>query len=399
MKIFFISQRVPFPPDRGDKITTFNEVRHLARTNEVHVFCLADGTTDLENVDGLRAITPNVTAVRLGRIRARLRALFALLFTGRSFTEAFFNERELHRAVQERYRELQPDVVLVYSSGVAQYADRLKDVPRVMQFADLDSLKWQQYALSASRPMKWIYDAEAKRLLEYERHIATTFDLSLMSTEAEKADFEQLIPGARVSCVANGVDLEYFRSNGAEKKPGNLVFTGVMDYLPNVDGVLWFAEEILPLIQEKVPSATFTICGSKPLPRVESLASQKGVTVTGRVPDVRPYLDAAEIAVVPLRMARGIQNKLLEAMSMGLPCVSTSRAWHGVDATEGEGVVVMDDPAKFAGAVVALLQDDERRRESGLQARHAVERDYSWGPQLARLEAVLADVTRTDPRP
>jgi sugar transferase (PEP-CTERM/EpsH1 system associated) len=398
MKIFFVAQRVPFPPDRGDKIATFNEVRHLAQSHEVHVFCLADGDADLENVEGLREIATGVTAVRLSRMRARARALFAL-GTGRAFTEGYFNERELHRAIQQRYRELQPDVVLVYSSGMAQYADRLKNVPRVMQFGDLDSLKWQQYALSASYPMKWVYDTEAKRLLAYERHIAKSFDLSLMCTEAEKTDFEKLIPGARVSCVANGVDLDYFRSNGVEKKPGSLVFTGVMDYLPNVDGVVWFAEEILPRVREQVPSATFTICGSRPSSRIESLGSQAGVIVTGRVPDVRPYLDAAEVAVVPLRMARGIQNKLLEAMSMGLPCVTTSRAWRGVDTTEGQGVVVVDDPAKFAGAVVALLQNDERRRESGRQARHAVERDYSWGPQLARLEAVLADVTRTDPRP
>ena len=389
MRIFFVCQRVPYPPDRGDKITTYNEIRHLARRHEVHVFCLADGRDDLANVAGLSDCTAAVTAVPVGYGQSRARALLAL-FGASALSVAMLREQALHAAIRRAADAHPPDLVFVYSSNVAQYAESLANHPRIMQFADLDSIKWRDYAQRAAWPARWLYALEARRLLAYERRIAGEFSHSLICTESEAADFRALIPDAPVSVVRNGVDLDYFRSGGAAKRRGAMVFTGVMDYRPNVDAVCWFCDTMLPLIRAERPDATFTICGSRPARDVQRLALLPGVTVTGRVPDVRPYLDAAEVFVAPLRLARGIQNKLLEAMAMGLPVVTSPVAWRGTEIPSGEGIVAAEQPQDVAAAVLRLLQDDSYRHDMARRARSVVEGRYAWPAQLAAFDAVIA---------
>jgi len=392
VKIFFICQRVPFPPDRGDKITTYNEMKHLSASHEVHVFCLADGEKDLENVAGALGFARAVTAVPVTHWGTRLRALLAL-FTGKPLTVAMLRQAKLHSAVAQTFAEVKPDLIFVYSSNTAQYAAPFAGVPRIMQFADLDSLKWRRYAERAKAPMRWIYALEARRLLAYEKKIARSFSHSLLCTDAEVRDFEAVVPGAPVSTVGNGVDLDYFRSGGVAKVPGAIVFTGLMDYLPNVDAVVWFCDAILPRVQARIPSATFVICGNRPSAEVQRLAARPGVTVTGWVADVRPYLDAAEVFVAPLRIARGIQNKVIEALAMGLPVVSSTAAMNGTVIREGEGIVASDDAGVFAQHVVRLLSDDDLRADLARRARLAVERDYTWAAQMVLLDRVIAEVT------
>lgn len=388
MRIFFVAQRVPFPPNRGDKISTYNEIRHLAARHEVHVYCLADGVDDLENVRGLDGIAASVTAVPVRPWRARLRALAALPGE-RPLSVAAFDEPALHAAIRSGVTRHRPEAIIVYSSNVAQYAEPFASVSRVMQFADLDSLKWEQYATRSVPPMRWVYRSEHRRLLEYERRIARGFDHSLVCTGIEQRDFEALIPGAVVSTVGNGVDLDYFRTAGIEKRTASLVFTGVMDYLPNVDAARWFSDEILPRVRRRVPEANFTICGNRPVPSIRKLASRPGIEVTGFVPDIREYLDRSELFVAPLRMARGIQNKLLEAMSMGLPVVTCSAAARGTVIRPGDGMFVADEAEQFAAHVVRLLEDNELRRAMSQRARLNVEEHYRWDVQMARLDGII----------
>jgi sugar transferase (PEP-CTERM/EpsH1 system associated) len=389
LRIFYICRRVPFPPDRGDKIAAFNEIRHLAAQHEMHVFCLGDGVQDLANISGLQAYAMSVTAAPVDEFTIKLRAL-AALFTGQPLSVAALNEMKLHDAIQKKFAELRPDLIIVYSCNMAQFAVHFPDVPRVTHFGDLDSLKWRQYAERSSIPLNWIYTVEAQRLLGYERHIAKISSHALVHTEIEKDDFGRLIPGIPVTVVGNGVDLDYFRSAGGEKKPGSMVFTGVMDYRPNIDAVVWFCDEILPLVQTEIPGANFTICGSRPAQAVRRLAKRRGVTVTGWVPDARPYLDRAEIFVAPLRMGRGVQNKLLEALAMGLPCVASMAAWSGTVVADGDGMLATDEPMEFARHVAGLLQDRTRRAEMSRKARAAAEANYRWEVQLARLDEVIA---------
>ena len=391
MRIFYVCRRVPFPPDRGDKIAASNQIRHLAARHEVHVFCLGDGVQDLANISGLQAYAKSVTAAPVDEFTIKQRALKALL-TGRPLSVAALNETKLREAIQKKFAGLRPDLIIVYSCNMAQFAEHFPDVPRIMHFGDLDSLKWPQYAERSSMPLNWIYAIEAQRLFGYERHIAQVFSYALVHTEIEKHDFERLIPGVPVTVVGNGVDLDYFRSAGEAKKPASMVFTGVMDYRPNIDAVVWFCNEILPIVQTEIPAANFTICGSRPAPAVRRLAKRRGVMVTGWVADARPYLDRAEIFVAPLRMARGVQNKLLEALAMGLPCVASTAAWSGTMIADGEGIRATDEPMEFARHVVDLLRDGGRRAEMARRARAAAEANYHWGVQLSHLDQVIATV-------
>jgi sugar transferase (PEP-CTERM/EpsH1 system associated) len=398
MRILFLAQRVPYPPNRGDKIPTFHYVRHLARQHAVTVACLADGPADLANVAGLEPMVRSVIAVPRSRTGSRLRALRALAGR-RPLTVAYFDEPALHAKVKARVEAGGFDAAVVFSSGMAQYVEPFPDLPRVIQFADLDSLKWEQYAASTRPPRRWVYRTEAARLLEYERHLARTFAQSLVCADRELEDFRRLIPGAPVRSVPNGVDLDYFRPAGQPRDPHNLVFTGVMNYWPNVDGVTWFCREVLPRVRDRVPDTTFTICGSAPTRQVRALAKFPGVTVTGAVPDVRPYLHRAGVGVIPVRIARGVQNKLLEAMAAGLPTVATTAAWAGLSAEAGRDLLVADAPTAFAASVVRLLRDPGVRDGMGRSARAAVAANYRWDRALARLDEVLARVTGGDAPP
>ena len=241
--------------------------------------------------------------------------------------------------------------------------------------------------------MKWIYEIEQRRLLAYERSVARRFSYALVCTAIEKRDFELLIPGVPVGVVGNGVDLDYFRPAGSSKRPASIIFTGVMDYFPNVDAVLWFCDEILPVVQKQVPEANLTICGSRPATAVRRLSKRRGVTVTGRIPDIRPYVDQAEVFVAPLRMGRGIQNKLLEALAMGLPSVASTAAWSGTLVPKEEGVLVTDNPREFAEDVVRLLRDGDYRSAMARRARVAAETNCRWEEQMTHLDQVIETVT------
>jgi sugar transferase (PEP-CTERM/EpsH1 system associated) len=398
MRIFFVCQRVPFPPDRGDKIVTFHEIRHLAQHHEVHVFCLADGEADLGNVPDLRRYAASVTAVPVGKARSRLRALAALV-RGRPLSVAAYDEDRLHREITRQYDALQPDLVIVFSGNVAQYAQPFEAVPRIMQFHDLDSLKWAQYAEYAGFASRWLYRIEARRLLAYERATAHSFSQALVCTEVERRDFERLFPDVLVSLVGNGVDLDYFRSSGKPKRPGSIVFTGVMDYFPNVDAVRWFCETVLPAVQREIPYAQLTICGNRPSATVRRLAKRPGVRVTGWVPDTRPYLDAAEIFVAPLRVARGVQNKVLEALAMGLPCIASTATWRGIAIPAAAGMLVADAAEDFAVLVVRVLRDAAFRADMARQARATAETHFRWADQLAALDRAVAAATSSPARP
>jgi polysaccharide biosynthesis protein PslH len=396
MRIFYVCRRVPFPPDRGDKIATFNQIRHLSTRHEVHVFCLGDGPQDLAHIPGLQQHVKSVTAAAVDPLTIRLRALKALL-VGKPLSVAALNERRLHDAIQQKFAELHPDLIIVYSCNVAQFAEHFPQVPRIMEFGDLDSLKWRQYAARSKIPLRWIYAIEEKRLLAYERQIAHRFSRALVHTEMERRDFERLIPGIAAGLVGNGVDLDYFRPKSEAKRAASIVFSGVMDYRPNVDATEWFCNEILPIVRAEIPEVNFTICGNRPTTAVRSLARRQGVTVTGWVPDIRPFLARAEIFVAPLRMARGVQNKILEALAMGLPCVASIPAWSGTIIPAGEGILATDNPQQFAEYVICLLQDNAWRAEMASRARGAAEAYYRWEAQMARFDDIIAAVAEAAP--
>jgi sugar transferase (PEP-CTERM/EpsH1 system associated) len=280
----------------------------------------------------------------------------------------------------------------------SRHPDKVAAAVRVMDLIDVDSEKWRQYANSRPPWAAWIYRYEARCLAAYEAQIVRTFDRVLVVSEAEKGQIPPELQLANLRAMPNGVDLEYFspaHPGRYEASEPLLVFTGMMDYWPNVDGVQWFVEHIFPRIRVAVPEVRLLIVGNRPTAQVRKLGGTPGVTVTGFVEDIRDYVGAAEVCVVPLRIARGIQNKLLEAMAMGKPVISTPQAFEGLRAEAGRDVLVAEDEVAFAAAAIQLLADKRRSAELGRNARSCVERNYAWAANLSGLDDLIRpDTTR-----
>lgn len=394
MNILYLAQRVPYPPNRGDKIAAYHAIRYLARRHAVTVATLADSEQELEYARILESQGFQVEVELRRAFTARVRVVKALIGGG-ALSIAHYHSPGLERRVARRVRSGGYDVGLVFSSSMGQYVPKSLGVPLVADFVDMDSRKWDLYASSIRWPRSSIYAMEARRLLEWERDLALRSHCTLVSTEIERRDCMRLIPGARVEVLRNGVDLEYFTPETAATSVPQIVFTGVMDYFPNIQAVRYFCDEIFPLVCRAVPRATFVIVGARPTTRVRALGHRPGVTVTGQVPDVRPYLRGSAVAVAPLLLARGVQNKVLEAMAMGLPVVSTPAAFQGAGAPQGEGILVAKSPRAFAELVVQLLLDPARAAQLGRRARSFVEQNCVWENQLSRLETLLFEAANS----
>jgi sugar transferase (PEP-CTERM/EpsH1 system associated) len=390
MKIVFLCQRVPYPPDRGDRITTWHFLQHLlARGAEVRVGCFQEEERDREAKAFLAGRCAAIAAPRLHRGRRKLASLRGLL-TGEALTLPFFRHAALTAAVRDWCRE-PPDLIYVYSSSMAQYALDVPARAKVMQFAELDSDKWRQFAAASGPPGRWIYAREARRLLAFERQVARAFSLSLVVSEVERELFLHCIPDVTPAVLQNGVDVAHFTSAGdAERHPHTAVFTGVMDYEPNVDGVTWFAERCWPALRARFPDARLLIVGSKPVPKVQALAQRPGIAVTGRVPATPPWFDQAAVAIAPLRLARGVQNKVLEAMSMALPVVSSPQAAQGLGGVPPGTLQVADGAAATIDHVAALFADPAHARAMGQAAAAWVREHWRWERMYERLDALLA---------
>jgi sugar transferase (PEP-CTERM/EpsH1 system associated) len=390
--LLLLIHRIPYPPNKGDKIRSYHLLKHLAKHYRVHLATFVDDPDDWQYVPHVEALCASSHFARMNPLVARVKSLAALL-KNRSLSLEYYRDPKLARWVQNTVAAHGIERVLVFSSAMAQYADPYRQARRVVDFVDVDSDKWRQYADKKSWPMSWLYGYEAARLLDYERQVARDYDASLFVSAPEAALFRQLAPesGAKIGHFSNGVDTDYF-SPEAEAGHANpyqageraLVFTGAMDYWPNVDAVQWFCDQVFPALRERCPELRFYIVGSRPNAQVQALAQRPGVTVTGTVPDVRPYIAHAAVAVAPLRIARGIQNKVLEAMAMARAVVVSPQALEGIDAEPGSELVLAEDAPAFIEAVHALLASQDGALETiGQAARAKVQRRYSWSSNLA----------------
>jgi sugar transferase (PEP-CTERM/EpsH1 system associated) len=336
------------------------------------------------------------------KLTANFAVGFAVLNRTAPLSVASFRSQMLQERVRQILDNEKIDLIWVSSAPMAQYVWRVHEIPKIIDFVDVDSEKWRIYAERHAPPLSWVYRLEARRLGRYEEAAARLFDRSLFISLEETVLFRQRICDRPITVLPNGVDTDYFspmQRNVAFDGQPVIVFTGVMDYFPNVDAVTYFSQEVFPPVRKVIPQAQFYIVGRNPVRRVRELAYPPSITVTGAVPDVRPYLARAAVAVAPFRVARGVQNKVLEAMAMQLPVVGTSVAFEGIPATRNDGVRTANDPETFAREVVELLQGDkELRRQCGRQARRYVEQQHQWdsvGLQIERL--VQQTVSTTQP--
>ncbi len=385
-RLLFLAHRMPFPPDKGDKIRSCRLWRALAASYRVTLAFFMDDPADGIHLPRLAEEVEEVIAIPLDPRRAKVRSLLALP-TRRSLSLAYYASRPLRRRLLELRLRREFDAVVAFSSTMAPYALSVPARRRVLDLCDLDSAKWAQYAEASRPPISWIYRTEARRLAAYEADAARAFDATLLVSAAEATELRTRAPGARVLVAANGVDLDYLDPDRFPQTQGDgrtTVFCGAMDYRSNIDAVLWYHDEILPIVRRQIPDARFRIVGSKPAPEVLLLGRTEGVEVTGRVDDVRPLLLSASVSVAPLRLGRGVPNKILEALALSLPVVTTSNGAAGLSLDAFEGAGVADTPEAFADAVVARLRAARDGAARFPAHRRALARLYAW-EELGRI--------------
>lgn len=398
--LLFLVHRIPYPPVKGDKIRSYHLLRYLARHYNVYLGAFVDNREDWEHVPRLRALCADGYFAALAPPRATLRAAAALL-TGKALTPVYYRDGGLYRWAAGLLNGGRVSRVVAFSGAMAQYvvACGNANARKIIDFVDVDSDKWAQYSAVTPWPRNRVYAREARMLQRYERDTAQLFDACVFASPAEAELFRRRAPELvdRVTCISNGVDAEYFNPDRIYPNPYApqqkvVVFTGAMDYWPNVDAVSWFAREIFVLVREKIAAARFYIVGARPLPAVLRLQRPDVVTVTGTVDDVRPYLAHADVAVAPLRITRGVQNKVLEAMAMGIPVVATPAALEGLVGRPA--VAAAQTAPDFAARIVALL-DGGRTVMTPTAVRDWAVRNYDWDRNLAPWLGLLEEEART----
>jgi sugar transferase (PEP-CTERM/EpsH1 system associated) len=385
-RVLYLTHRVPYPPDKGDRIRNYHVLRHLAARARVWLIALADEPVTAETRAALDALCERVALVPVKKLPRLLRTGVSPL-TGGSLSEGAFHVPEAVATMRAWTAEVGFAAALVSAGALAPYLwDRpLAGLPKFVDLVDVDSQKWFDFADATSGPKGWLYRFEGRRLRALERSLPGRVKaVSLVSRH--EADVYESFAGAGTATVAtNGVDLDYFRPMPEVREEAACAFVGAMDYLPNVDAAVWFAHEVWPRIRSKYPDAEFRIIGRKPTAAVQKLAELPGVNVVGQVPDVRPHVARSAVAVTPMRLSRGLQNKVLEALAMGKAVIAAPPALAALGTVPGTHLLSATTADEWAAAVGGLLDSPDRRKALGEGGRHYVEEHHHWDSCLRPL--------------
>ncbi|WP_116364736.1 TIGR03087 family PEP-CTERM/XrtA system glycosyltransferase [Parahaliea mediterranea] len=389
--LLLLCHRIPYPPNKGDKIRSFHLLRYLSERFDVHLGAFVDDADDWQHADALSRLCRSCRLLPRPKVPAPLR-LARCVAQSEPLTLPLYHQPAMQDWVADTVRAEGIDIAVVFSGAMGQYLldGRFDDLRRVVDFVDVDSDKWRQYAQGKPWPLSWLYRREAATLAAFEQRLHRRCQASLFVSAAEAALFRRQVVEhpERVDHVNNGVDHEFFSPDHAFASPfaageTALVFTGAMDYWPNIDAVSWFAREVLPPLRQRFADLRFYIVGSKPASAVQKLAALPGVVVTGRVADVRPYLQHSLAAVAPLRVARGVQNKVLEAMAMARPVLVSSAGLEGITAQDAREVLLAESADDYSRHLTAVIEG--RHAGLGAAARARVRNDYSWDTAFLRL--------------
>ncbi|MEO5378890.1 MAG: TIGR03087 family PEP-CTERM/XrtA system glycosyltransferase [Magnetococcus sp. DMHC-6] len=407
--LLFLVHRIPYPPDKGDKIRSYHLLRHLAQGYRVHLGGFVDDPKDWVHEERVKNLCGGQTCLlSLHPFRAKMKSVPGL-WMGDPLTLHYYRHRQLAGWVDRLLVDCPIERVVVFSSALAPLVMKpgLERMRRVVDLVDVDSSKWSQYGQRKKGLAGWIYRREGVKLLEAERRIALAFDATLLVSPTEAALFRSLAPESadKIDYWENGVDSTYFSADFAVGKGGVgnpyglgdadsqnfvMVFTGAMDYWANIDAVCWFVRSVFFRIRERLPQARFVIVGGHPTAEVVALGKVPGVWVTGRVADIRPYVAYAQLAVAPLRIAQGVQNKILEAFAMGKPVLTTHKGMEGIRRCPQLDGLVCDDAAQMADRAVWLLENPLAAQSLGDRGRQHVEAYYNWENNLERVSQILA---------
>jgi len=374
LNILFLSHRIPYPPNKGDKIRSFNEIKYLSKNNSIYLGTIYDSIHDLKQIGKLKRYCKEIRPFYLNKYSMLLKSLFLR----KPFSVSYFYNRGLQKYVDSLIAKGRIDVVICYCSSMAEYIfqsqfykkGKLDKINLIIDYVDLDSDKWKQYSKYTKNYKRVIFNIEHKRLLRYEMKINKAFDHSVFVANREIKAFKSKFPHTRnFKIIPNGVDQEYFKNKfhytirlKENKRNTNIVFTGVMNYFANEDGVNWFCKEIFPLVLKERPDSLFYIIGNNPSNFVKRLGRERNTVVTGYVDNILKYYLMADVCVIPLRIARGLQNKVIEAMATGNAVVATSNASNGIICENNKNILIADDKERFAKKVLELLDDKEKIR-------------------------------------
>lgn len=395
--LLFLAHRIPFPPNKGDKIRSYRWLKALADAYRIHLGTFVDDPEDRRYRSELEAMCEDLCLIG---IRPRIRRLICLsgIPSRQALSVSYYRSRRLRKWLKSKLERQNVKNILVFSSTMAQYVfDAPSDVRCIVDFVDVDAEKWNQYSRYHRWPKSWIYHREGKALLRFERDVAKRSDSCVFVSREERELFCRLVPDVahKTHSIRNGVDTDFFSPNRVYENPYGsaekvLVFTGAMDYWANVDAVLWFARSVFCEIRRRIPEARFYIVGARPSREVLELSDIPGIAVLGRVEDIRPYLAFAKAAVAPMRLARGVQNKVLEAMAMARPVLATPDAIEGIEYADSLRHYIASEPEVLADRAVDLLEmGEERATRLGLSAREQVEKNYDWDAVMEEMRHLV----------
>jgi sugar transferase (PEP-CTERM/EpsH1 system associated) len=376
--VLYLTHRVPYPPDKGDRIRNYHLLRQLAKRGRVWLGCLADEAVSADTLAELHGLCERIAIIPVDGITRWARAGSKLL-TGGSLSEGMFSAEKLRSTIRDWASQMRFQAAVVSASSLAPYLreEVLRETPAIVDLVDVDSQKWLDFAAASAWPKNWLYTLEAARVRKLESELPRWARAVAVVSRAE-ADLYDSFAGPGAATVAtNGVDLDFFQPGDQDLELA-CAFVGAMDYLPNVDGALWFAREVWPSLRSSYPGAEFRIVGRKPAKAIEELRNVPGIKVTGSVQDVRPFVNSASVVVVPLRLARGVQNKVLEAMAMGKAVVAAPGALAALRTESGKHLLAASSPKEWIEAVNELFSDPVRCRELGTSGREFVERHHHW---------------------
>lgn len=392
MKILFLANRVPYPPFRGDKLKIFNLAKRLCVHHEVHLLTFAQTDEDWTFKAELEKIFTTVTFIGLPKWKSALNCV-AGQFNKVPFQVHYFRSNAMKVALQNLLSKEKFDVVHVQHLRMAQYLSDHKEVPRILDLPDAFSLYWSRKQATTKNPfLRYLEGVEQKRVYQYERVLAS-FNLSLVCSAEDKQYLEQEHHLANISLLPNGVDTSTFTAGNHDYSHNHtLLFTGNMDYGPNIDAVNYFVEEILPKVQVQFSNIKFVIAGQRPVPKVLSLATDH-IKVTGFIPDLATEYNAASVVVAPLRFGAGTQNKVLEAMAMGVPVVCSNIGFKGLGIESGEGAIMQTEPEAFAQSIIQLLSSEKMRQTVGQQGISVIQSRFSWDIIAKQLEGYFEEIS------